>query len=59
METPVWTEKRKSGHVGFPLSRETPGMDLEVVKSVFEKNGYEVGIEYAVDGIMFVIGIKE
>lgn len=60
MKEPVWKEKRRSGSIGFPLSKETPLMDLELIKDVLQKNGYEVEIEDLNDAqVLLVVGIKE
>ena len=56
----LWTEKHSSGDVGFPISKHTPVFDLEVVRRVFERNGYAVDLEPLNDKQMLLsIGLNE
>ena len=56
----LWTEKHRSGDVGFPISKDTGVFDLEVVRIVFERNGYTVNLEPLNDKqMMLSIGLNK
>lgn len=56
----LWTEKHKSGDVGFPISKDTPVFDIDVVTRLFERNGYTVDVEPLNDKqMMLSIGLNK